>query len=191
MLTRHLGFACNLAALGLFIPGILLPMFVLNMELSALINASGISASILDKELSILTTVEELWRDKRLLVAGLIFVFSVCIPLLKTLLVCLAYMKKNTLSERRIMAFVGAIGKWSMADVFVVAVFLAMLSTDHGQTITSHFISILGFKISFDISTQTLSAVGQGFYYFSGYCLLSIFGSQLMHRATNQIVPEA
>ena len=183
MLKRHLGFACNLAALGLFVPGILLPIFTLNMEMSALINASGLSTTLVDKELSIINTVAELWRDNRLFVATLIFLFSVCIPLLKTLLVSLAYLKKNTLTEKRIMAFVASISKWSMADVFVVAVFLAVLSTNHGQTVTTHLINILGFQMSFDIATQTLSAAGEGFYFFSGYCLLSLLGTDLSHSA--------
>jgi paraquat-inducible protein A len=183
LLRRHLGFACNLAAFGLFIPGILLPMFILDMEMSALINATGLSTTLVDKELSIISTVTELWHDDRLFVASLIFLFSVCIPLLKTLLVSLAYLKKNTLTERRLMAFVASIGKWSMADVFVVAIFLAVLSTDHGQTVTTHLINILGFKVAFDISTQTLSAAGEGFYFFTGYCLLSLLGTHLSHSA--------
>jgi len=99
------------------------------------------------------------------------------------LLVSLAYLKKNTLTEKRIMAFVASISKWSMADVFVVAVFLAVLSTNHGQTVTTHLINILGFQMSFDIATQTLSAAGEGFYFFSGYCLLSLLGTDLSHSA--------
>lgn len=184
MLKRHLGFACNLAALGLFVPGIILPIFVLNMEMTALINASGLSTTIVDKELSIITTVTELWRDNRLFVAALIFLFSVCIPLLKTLLVTLAYLKKHTSTESRIMTFVASIGKWSMADVFVVAIFLAILSTDHGENVTTHLINILGLQLSFDISTQTLSAAGAGFYFFSGYCLLSLLGTHLSLSAS-------
>ena len=75
--------------------------------------------------------------------------------------------------------FVAAIGKWSMADVFVVAIFLAILSTNHADTFSRETLSLFGFGISIDISTQTLSAAGDGFFYFVGYCLVSLLASHL------------
>jgi uncharacterized paraquat-inducible protein A len=55
---------------------------------------------------------------------------------------------------------VGAIGKWSMADVFVMGLFLAYLAGNAvaGMTAMLH----------------------QGFWYFLGYCLLSVLSAQLM-----------
>ena len=185
MIKKHLGFALNIAALGLFFPGILLPMFALNMEMAAVLSSSTLTSSLIDKELSIMATVEDLWADQRLLVAGLIFLFSVCIPLFKTSLVTIAYIKRNTQLEKRLLGVVSSIGKWSMADVFVVAVFLAILSTNHAETVNSHNMSLFGFKIAIDISSQTLSAVGQGFYYFTAYCFLSLFGTHLANSAVN------
>ena len=130
-----------------------------------------------------MATVQDLWADQRLLVAGLIFLFSVCIPLFKTTLVTIAYIKKNTQVEKRLMSLVSGIGKWSMADVFVVAVFLAILSTNHAETMNTSQMSLFGFKIGIDISSQTLSSIGEGFYYFTGYCFLSLFGTQLTMSA--------
>ena len=72
-----------------------------------------------------------------------------------------------------------------MADVFVIAIFLAIMSTNHAETITSEQFSVFGFKIALDISTQTLSAAGEGFYYFTAYCLLSLIGTQLASSAIN------
>ena len=178
-MKKHMGFGLNIAALGLFFPGIFLPMFILNMEMTALLGKSELTSSLIDKELSILATVSDLWEDQRLLVAALIFIFSVCIPLLKTLLVSVAYFINDVKQSGKLMAFVGHIGKWSMADVFVVAVFLAVLSTNHTDTMSSHQFNLFGFKILLDISSQTLSAAGEGFYYFTGYCLLSLFGTHL------------
>ena len=66
-----------------------------------------------------------------------------------------------------------------MADVFVVAIFLAILSTNHTETSNSEQLSIFGFKIILDISTQTLSAAGEGFYYFTAYCIASLLGTQI------------
>jgi uncharacterized paraquat-inducible protein A len=183
MYKKHIGFAFNIVALGLFFPGILLTMFSFNMEMAANISGSALNSSLIDKELSIMATISELWDDQRLLVAALIFAFSVCIPLLKTVLVCFAYFTKSLQVEKKLIKFVGAIGKWSMADVFVIAIFLAIMSTNHADTNSLEQLSVFGFKIALDISTQTLSAAGEGFYYFTAYCLLSLIGTQLASSA--------
>lgn len=160
-------------------------MFSLNMEMAGSLSGSSLVSTIVDKELSIIATVQELLNDNRVLVAGLIFLFSVCIPILKTTLVSIAYFKAGTAIERRLFNFVSNIGKWSMADVFVVAVFLAILSTNHAETEATHSFSVFGFKLGLDISTQTLSSAGEGFYYFTAYCVLSLFGTHLAHTAVN------
>jgi paraquat-inducible protein A len=179
VIRKHFGFGLNMGALLLFFPGILLPMFALDMEMAATLGISTLSTSLVNKELSILDTVRELWDDQRILVAALIFIFSICIPLLKTSLILIAYVKKHTRLEARILNFVAHIGKWSMADVFVVAVFLAILSTQHSETADSQQMSLFGFKLMLDVSTETLSAPGLGFYYFSAYCVVSLLGTHL------------
>lgn len=185
MIRKHLGFALNISALALFFPGIFLTMITFDMQMQAMLSGSSLSSQLIDKELSIMTTVEELWKDQRLLVAGLIFGFSVCIPLLKTSLVTIAYFIKNSQTAKKLLRFVNLIGKWSMADVFVVAIFLAVLSTNHADTSTAQNLNVFGFKIALELSTETLSSVGQGFYYFVGYCVLSLLGSQLALSAIN------
>ena len=179
MLKKHLGFGLNIVALGLFFPGILLTMFSFDMEMMVNLGNSDLTSSLINKELSIMATIHELWEDKRLLVAIMIFSFSVCIPLLKTALVIMAYFVKKQALEKRLLNFVGAIGKWSMADVFVVAIFLTIMSTNHADTASNEQFSVFGFNISLEISSQTLSAIGDGFYYFTAYCLLSLIGTQL------------
>lgn len=179
IMKKHVGFFLNLIALGLFIPGIILPMFSLNMDMTANVATASLSSGIVNKELSLIETVKELYQDDRVLVALLIFFFSICIPLIKSLLVSLAYFKRHTPFERKIHNFVASIGKWSMADVFVVAIFLAVLSTNHAETANSQQLVLFGFKMDLLISSETLSAVGQGFYYFVGYCLLSLLASQI------------
>ncbi len=178
-MKKHLGFSLNILAIALFIPGIILPMFSLSMEMKVKLSSSILSPNLIDKELSLLATIEELWLDQRLFVAALIFLFSICIPLLKTLLVSLAYFKKNTDVEAKILTFVASIGKWSMADVFVVAIFLAILSTNHAETVNNQQLSIFGFTLDLLISSETFSSVGLGFYYFTAYCLLSLLGTHL------------
>lgn len=187
MLLKHLGVVLTLLSLVLFVPGIVEPMFSLNMEMKAQLSNAVLNNSLIDKELSILATIDELWRDNRLLVASLIFIFSVVIPIIKTCLVAFAYWKRNTAIESKIMQFIASIGKWSMADVFVVAIFLAILSTKHAATETVKQFTVFGFKLDLLVSTETLSNAGQGFYYFTGYCLLSLLGTQLyMHSVSSK-----
>lgn len=180
LLQKHIGFAFSIIALGLFVPGILAPMFLLNMELAVFLSGPTLSSELVNKELSIIGTVQELSKDDRLFVAVLIFAFSVLIPLTKSSLVTLTYFVDNIELQHKIAKFVAIIGKWSMADVFVVAIFLAVLSTNHAQSVQQHELSFLGMSMDFQISTQTLSNVGAGFYYFVAYCVLSLIGSQLM-----------
>ena len=188
---KHFGFFLNLLAIGLFIPGIMLPMFSLSMEMTAVVANASLSSELINKELSLLQTVTDLWTAERFLVAALIFLFSVCIPLIKSCLVSWAYFMRDTQLERKIYQFVCYIGKWSMADVFVVAIFLAMLSTNHSETANSNTLALFGFKIDLLISSETLSALGSGFYYFTGYCLLSLFASMLSQGSSSSQATES
>ncbi len=182
---RYLGLFFSLVALGVFVPGIVLPMFNLNMDMMINVTGTHFDTALVSQELSILGTVEKLWTDKRYLVAALIFIFSVVIPLLKSAAVALGAFSSNSRVQKTALGIVNTIGKWSMADVFVVAIFLAVLSTQHSETANSQTFSIFGFKLDVLISTQTLSSVGAGFYYFLGYCIASLFGSQLISYHKN------
>lgn len=177
MIKRHLGFLINLIAIALFIPGILFPMFSLNMAMTANVGGANLTNTIINKNLSLLQTIQELWQDERLFVAALIFIFSISIPVLKFILLSIAYIKNNSKLEIFIYKFISQIGKWSMADVFVVAIFLAVLSTNHAETASQQQLALFGFKLDLIISSEALSALGDGFYYFTAYCLLSLLGT--------------
>jgi len=179
MIKKHIGFTLNILAIALFIPGIYFPMFSLNMDMAVNVANASLTSDLVSKQLSLIETVQELYQDDRIFVAVLIFLFSICIPFIKTTLVSFAYFKRNTDLERKIYEFVSKIGKWSMADVFVVAIFLAVLSTNHAETANDQQLVMFGFQMDLMISSQTLSAVGQGFYYFVGYCLLSLLATQI------------
>lgn len=177
---KYVGFALTVIALGLFVPGILLPMFSLSMDMNVAISGANINSSLVNKELSIINTVKELWEQNRYLVSVLIFVFSIVIPITKTIALAYVFFAKSQRLRLQIGRFIAAIGKWSMADVFVVAVFLAVLSTNHSENAEQQRLSFFGMNIDFELSSQTISMVGNGFYFFLGYCLLSILGAQLL-----------
>jgi len=91
--------------------------------------------------------------------AIMIGLFSVIIPLCKILLSCLALFHKR---GNRIVKFLKAIGKWSMADVFVVAILLSYFALN-----------------SYDTSTRRIE---HGVYFFSAYCILSFFATELIKK---------
>lgn len=185
MIKKHIGFVLNIAAILLFIPGIILPMFTLNMDMAVNVANTSLSSDLVDKKLSLIQTIQELYQDDRIVVTVLLSLFSIGIPIIKSLSVSFAYFIRNTQLEYKIYDFVSKIGKWSMADVFVIAVFLAVLSTNHAETASNQQIVVFGFKMELLISSQTLSAVGQGFYYFVGYCLLSLLATQISLSSFN------
>lgn len=186
-----------LLALGLLYPGIMQPMLSLNgtVDKQAMVNIGmktlsddpdvpGIMISLTEqlasrldlsgeipaysKTRSILGTVNELFEAEQWLVGFLIALFSIIVPLVKVLLMLIAGLlsARYTDSANAVIRF---ISKWSMADVFVVAIVVAYLAANSTAQTEELF---------------TLTAeFGVGFYYFLGYCLLSILSMQLMMSA--------
>lgn len=109
---------------------------------------------------SILNTVQTLYENDNSLVAGLIFLFSVVVPILKAVILLLILFIKKIRIRSKLHKFVAVISKWSMADVFVVGVLLATLATSSEDSIEAK--------------------LHEGFYYFVAYCLISILAAQVL-----------
>src|SRR5262249_1463613 len=112
---------------------------------------------------SIVGSVRHLYSVGSNTAATLILFFSIIVPITKSLLVTWAVVQANSERRRRTLLFVEAIAKWSMADVFAVAVIIAYLAAQASQTAAGSpdTASIITFSASFGI----------GFYLFAGYCL--------------------
>jgi len=115
---------------------------------------------------SILGTATELFNNNHKPVAGLILLFSVGIPLLKALLTIAAHLPFKAIVKRQLLWASSIVSKWSMADVFVVAIFVAYLAAN-------------GLRESREL-VDFHSELGPGFYYFLAYCVLSIVATQLL-----------
>lgn len=127
---------------------------------------------------SILSAVRNLYDVGSPIPATLILLFSVVVPLTKALLVVLATFMQNVVSRQRVLNFVAAIAKWSMADVFVVALFITYLAAEASQTVPGQAGSapLLAFDASF----------GPGFYWFAAYCIFSLASQQYTARLARQ-----
>lgn len=145
------------------IPNFLLPMA---MEVLNQVQVSG-TVVVTDTAKSILGTAEDLWNDNNQLVAFLIIFFSVFVPVLKLLLLGASLMFKSVAEV--LAKSSGALSKWSMADVFVMALIIS-------------FLAIKASSGNSSLVTTTIE-LETGFYYFLGYCLVSILASQLLLSA--------
>ncbi len=83
---------------------------------------------------SIVGSVRQLYKVGSPVPATLILLFSVVVPVGKGALVAWAMFMTDAAQRRRTLRFVEAIAKWSMADVFVVALFIAYLAAHATQT---------------------------------------------------------
>jgi hypothetical protein len=121
---------------------------------------------------SIVGSVRRLYEVGSPVPATLILLFSVVVPFLKTALVGWAMFAAHETQRGRILAFVETIAKWSMADVFVVALFITYLAAMASQTTPAAGPSLVAFKAEF----------GPGFYWFAAYCVFSLASQQLTAR---------
>jgi hypothetical protein len=131
------------------------------------LNVSG-NVQAYEKTRSILGTVKELFESKNYLVSFLVMLFSVIIPLSKGLLLLTSLWIPEVRIKKRLVGIANVISKWSMADVFVVAVIVAYLAANASGDMGEIF--------------SMTATLGSGFYFFLTYCVLSILSAQLMSR---------
>jgi hypothetical protein len=122
---------------------------------------------------SILGSVRHLYEVGSRTAATLILIFSVLVPFVKVLLVLWAAARRDALGRERTLHVVEIIAKWSMADVFAVALFIAYLAAQATQTVGGGpGASIIAFTATF----------GPGFYWFAAYCVFSLGLQQVTAR---------
>ena len=121
---------------------------------------------------SIVSSVRRLYEVGSPVPATLILLFSVVVPFVKTALVGWAVFAADGARRRRTLTFVEAIAKWSMADVFVVALFITYLAAVASQSAPAAGPPLLAFRAEF----------GAGFYWFAAYCVFSLASQQLSAR---------
>lgn len=112
---------------------------------------------------SVIELIQTLFEQNNLVVGISLLVFSVMFPISKLLLMLGILWKPNWGKSFFIKHFVAYSGKWSMADVFVVAMFLGFLALDNMQ-----------------VGIPTESKVLIGLYFFLAYCILSIAASMVL-----------
>ena len=115
-----------------------------------------------------------------LIVGGLIFLFSVLFPLTK-LISSVFYIISKKLKENKIIQFfIFKTGKWSMADVFVIAIIMAFIGFE--GIVTDQLNQLTTVSTSVDILTTNNSSVLFGFFSFTAFVIISIAISHRIHK---------
>lgn len=118
-----------IAAIAFYFPANLLPMM----------NITGIAGNSSD---TIMSGVINFWKTGDFLVGGIIFCASIVIPILKMIALvwlCLAAAGFTSASPKnlaRLYHVTELVGRWSMVDVFVVAVLVALVQLGVISTVT-------------------------------------------------------
>lgn len=123
---------------------------------------------------SIIGSVRQLYEVGSPVPATLILLFSVIVPLTKGALIAVAVSMQDAAQRLRLARLVELIAKWSMADVFAVALFIVFLAAQATQQPPGapDGAPLLAFTAEF----------GPGFYWFAAYCVCSLASQQYTAR---------
>ena len=110
-----------------------------------------IDLNLFSEKRSVLGMLKKLWVDGNYWPWLLIFLFGIVVPLVKSGIIFYLLLGKNP--NIKWQRFVSAISKWAMADVFAISIFVAFLGANAMQ--------------------NTNATLQPGFYFFSGYVILS------------------
>jgi hypothetical protein len=153
----------------------------LSPQLTAALAKAADDVEVYHQTRSIVSAVRNLYDVGSPTPATLILLFSVIVPFTKAALVSAAVFMRDTVRRQRVVNFVEAIAKWSMADVFVVALFITYLAAEATQTSEGSSAPAL---VEFD------ARFGAGFYWFAAYCLFSLASQQYTARVAMQVRPD-
>lgn len=147
----------------------------LGPQLTESLRKNAVDVQIYEQTRSIVGSVRHLYEVRSPLPATLILLFSIIVPVAKAVMVVVALFVGDAVRRQRKLRFIEAIAKWSMADVFAVALLIAYLAGQASQTPAGDP------KAPASLVTFTAD-FGPGFYWFAAYCIFSLAAQQLTTR---------
>jgi hypothetical protein len=153
-----LGYAALGVALVALIVGLTTP--ILSLEASKQLPVLGQTLFQFQSK-GILSSIQSLRAHGDVWLALLLFLFSVVLPALKTLIAFLTLFSQTHSFSLRGLKLSRHLGKWSMADVFVVATLVVFFSSN-------------------EPGGMTHAEIQAGLWFFATYVALSLLGSQLI-----------
>lgn len=167
---RVLGIVFVFAALSFLYLGLQNPF----LEVEAYSNDFKLGSGLLSKTFegrtyflyqnkSVFELIKLLFTGGNVLVGLCVVLFSIVFPLIKLFASLFALVFPATNMAKRSLSIINKLGKWSMADVFISAVFLSVFS-------------FANMNVSVDTSSNTLI----GLHFFLAFVLLSIVSGQFL-----------
>ena len=157
---RAILFALNTIALVFFFVGILAPAMVIWTAPSIPMETGKLEFVVQHEIRGIAAIIWELLTKGHWIIGGFLLLFSIITPLTKCTLTYFVAACRSKSINHKIGEFLHTIGKWSMADVFVAAILLAL------------------YALKFQQATKSIPCLG--LYYFTGYCLLGLTTTEVM-----------
>jgi paraquat-inducible protein A len=144
----------------LFIVGISSPVIIISIDdpLTQLLGAGIPSLKPSTERISIIQSIVKFWSDSEKLLAIVIFSFSIIFPVIKIVLPLKLLRDQEDLTGKDLknnsyLPVLGALGKWSMLDVFIVAVIVVTLKQFPGGVNVTTGLGIWVFSISVLLSS--------------------------------------
>ena len=81
---------------------------------------------------SIVSALQKLYESGQTVIALVIFLFTILTPVLKSIMLLVVLFSQNLHFSHRSIQVLKAIGKWSMLDVFVIAILVTYFTTKSG-----------------------------------------------------------
>jgi hypothetical protein len=174
-----------LLLLGLTLPMIDIEARVAHFELVLLGETVAFDDQVLfHQSKSILDVVRVLFAERKpelMLVAALVFSFSVLVPAAKMLLSMFTLARGREIGGRLPSFLMYRAGKWSMADVMVVAIFMSFIGFN--GVVNSQLATLEEHAGEVHVLTTNNSSLEVGFYMFTAYCVIGLISSALLKRA--------
>jgi hypothetical protein len=163
MTRREFVVILSLSALIALVSGLVTP--VMTMSIHKEVEHLGDIVFTMESK-GVLDTIMKLFETNDHVVGGTLLLFSIVLPLSKTFsLLFLAIFVDNRWAHKAVH-LLQVLGKWSMADVFVVATFLVYLSSGKGD--------------------MSRAEIQMGLYLFLAYVILSMLASLSAEQMTKE-----
>jgi len=179
----------TLGSIMLLVLGVTMPMIDIDARINSFIFELFGAPIEFDEQViyyqskSIVEVTKTLWQggtwDLKL-VGTLVLLFSIVFPFFKLLLSGLYILTDRVRSSGFAKGVIFHLGKWSMADVFVVAIFMAYIGF-YG-IISTQLNGIERNQGGWAIETVNYSRLSPGAFFFTAYTVLSIFISVMINR---------
>lgn len=188
--------ALSLGSVLLLLCGVLTPMMEVEAQISSIkFMLMGSPVEFYNEVFyfqskSVLDVVEVLAATGKwdmVMVGVLIVMFSVIFPALKLLASLLYIYNPGGLRSSSVVVFFALkSGKWSMADVMVIAIFMAYIGFNGMITSQLDLISGGSFRSGVDVLTTNGTSLQIGFFMFLAFCISSLLVSSMMDRESSR-----